>query len=79
MNLSNFLKPRKPLRPYVMRKGKPNKYNPTSMDGHRVLGSGAIVVRTLSVGGVRVGEDYDAEMQKIYNANMTEYLKATAK
>lgn len=40
----------KPAKPYIMGSGTPNKYNKTSMDGHRVLPSGAIVAKTTHIG-----------------------------
>ena len=70
MNLLQGIRPRKP---FVLGSGKQNKYHPTSLDGHRVLKNGSIVVRTISVGGVNVGKSYDEEMIKIYNANMKSY------
>lgn len=66
MNLQSLLGNMKPRKPYILGKGKPNKYHPTSLDGNRVLGSGAIVVRTISVGGSPVEDDYDAKLIKDY-------------
>jgi hypothetical protein len=42
------------------------------MNGHRVLRSGAIVVRTLSVNGTPVDDSYDAEVIKAYNEAIKE-------
>lgn len=75
----NLFQPIRPRKPYVLGSGKPNKYHPTSLDGHRVLRNGSIVVRTLSVGGVNVGPDYDADMIKIYEKSMKSYNNAFGK
>ena len=73
MNLQKLFAGMKPKRPFILGKGKPNKYNKTAMDGHKVLGSGAIVVRTLSVGGKEVDAKYDEaaikEYRKLVKAN----------
>ena len=53
-------------KPYVLGKGKSNKYHPTKLDGHRVLANGSIVVRTVSVKGKPVEDDYDAKHIKDY-------------
>lgn len=71
----NFIKALKPRKPYVMGSGKPNKYHPTRLDGHRVLPNGSIVVRTISVGGKGVDENYDKEMQARYESDLKAYRK----
>lgn len=64
-------------KPYVLGSGKPSKYRPTSLDGHRVLANGSIVARTVSISVpdtkkpgkkvvVPVDESFDAEMIKMY-------------
>lgn len=57
-------------KPYVLGNGKANKYHPTSLDGHRVLASGAIVARTISVGGKPVEKDYDSKAIKDYQKSL---------
>jgi len=70
MNLQNLLGNMKPRKPYVLGNGKPNKYHPTSLDGHRVLANGSIVVRTISVGGKPVEDNYDAPLIKAYKKSL---------
>ena len=66
----------KPKKPYIMGSGKANKYRPTSLDGNRVLGSGAIVVKTVSIGGSKAPEDYDEKAIKGYVKSLEAYRKA---
>lgn len=69
MNLQAFLSKMagaKPHKPYIMGSGKASKYNPTSLDGNRVLGSGAIVAKTVSVNGKPAPENYDEAQIKSY-------------
>lgn len=63
----------KPVKPFIMRRGTPNKYNKTSLDSHNVLSNGSIVVRTLMVGARPVKDDYDANTIKIYEEAMKNY------
>lgn len=65
----------KPRKPYVMKRGTPGRYNKTSLDENRILKNGSIVSRTVSVGGVNVGDSYDSDMKKIYENNLDEYHK----
>ena len=86
MNINFNLKQQKPRKPYIMGKGKPNKYNKTSMDGHRVLANGSIVARTVMVSvrvpdangkivthNVPVDESYDQGVIEEYNKALEEY------
>lgn len=69
MDLQTFLAKManiKPHKPYIMGSGKANKYHPTSLDGNRVLGSGAIVARTVSVNGKPAPLNYDEAQIKSY-------------
>ena len=69
MDLQTFLAKlakAKPHKPYIMGSGKANKYRPTSLDGNRVLGSGAIVAKTVSVNGKPAPLNYDEAQIKSY-------------
>lgn len=73
MNLFQFNQSLKPRKPYIMKRGKANKYNRVALDENRVLKNGSIVARTLSVHGLGVGEDYDETLIKGYNEAMKNY------
>jgi len=88
MNLQElFSKMAKPSKPYVLGSGKPNKYNKTSLDGHRVLKNGSIVVRTINVAKpdvknpgkkvpTPVDASYDASLIKSYKKALSSKVKA---
>ena len=73
MNLFEMNKAQEPKKPYVMKRGSTPKYNKVSLDDHRVLKNGSIVVRTVSVKGFPADSDYDKESIKEYQRNLKSY------
>ena len=82
MNLFEMNRAMAPKKPYIMKRGKDNKYVSVATDGHRVLRNGSIVVRTVSVRGFPADKDYDKETIKQYERDVKsfkEYKKELVK